>query len=638
VALLVAALLVPAAQAAPTILRLGAQPLGIGGVEGVVATGLVDADRVHVQYLGRCVGTKLSDGDDGRRRFTLVVKTSDGRCASRAIQRGWIRASACGPRDCVATVIRISHFRDSDGDGLNNLLERWVYRTSPANRDSDGDGVPDGREVAAGTDPKDAASHGSPSSSAAPGPGAEGSGGGNPPSPPPPDTTPPQTMLKSGPSGIVAAAGATFSFASNEAGATFACRLDGGGWSACGSPKTYVALANGEHAFEVRATDRAGNTDPTPATRAWTIDVPPPAFGCADGATDVTTEAMVRGEVDAKRSVCVVAEVGNVDLSDLGNRAGVVISTEGAGSMGSIDVSDGTTDLTIRGARFRSIELRGADRTTLLGNTIGGSPDNRVLDQLIFMPDESNDVTIEGNDIGWTEADNSGNTGYGCRCYGELNGLRFVGNKIHDIAADGFQGVGGANVLIDRNEIGPVGANPGSSEHSDNIQLTFNGPDTRVTNNWIHHQGYFEGSVTGNSGSVYIHGGTSSSLLFENNLIETAQGRTEICGLGTGGTTRSNIAIRNNTWIDGGRAFSAFPGFEWDCDSGTGNAVERNIAVDPDGGFAQSGSEAAAIFADNLWGQPALLSFDAGGNCTSASCNPAGQAPIGYRKPSGIAW
>ncbi len=637
--LLLIGCLAPAARAEPLILRLGAQPLGIDGSGGIVATGLVRASHVHVQYLGRCVGMKLSDSRGGERRFTLVVETSDGRCARQAIQRGWVRAFACAHGRCVSIQVRISHFKDSDGDGLNNLLERWVYHTSPSNRDSDGDGLTDRRELFVyHSDPRSADSDGDGGSDGLEAASGSPPSGGNPP-PPPQDTTPPQTSLNSsGPSGTVTVAGATFSFSSNEAGSKFSCSLDGAAWAACGSPKTYVSLANGAHSFEVRATDPTGNTDATPAQRQWTVDVPPPEFTCVDGATNVTTAAMVRSEVAAGRSVCLTAEVGSVNLRNLGNKAGVVISTEGAGSMGFVDLGGGTTDLTIRGARFRAIELRGADRTTLLGNTIGGSPEDRVLDELIFMPEESNDVAIEGNDIGWTKADDSGNTGYGCRCYGELNGLRFVGNKIHDIAADGFQGVGGSDVLIDRNEIGPVGANPDSSEHSDNIQLTFNGPNTRVTNNWIHHQGFYEGNVTGNSGSTYIHGGTSNSLFFENNLVETAQGRTEICGLGTGGTSRSNVTIRNNTWIDGGRAFSGFPGFEWDCDSGSGNAIENNIAVDPDGGFAQDGSAAAATFASNLWGQASLVSFDADHNCISANCNPAAGAPIGYRKPSGVAW
>ena len=85
-------------------------------------------------------------------------------------------------------------------------------------------------------------------------------------------------------------------------------------------------------------------------------------------------------------------------------------------------------------------------------------------------------------------------------------------------------------------------------------------------------------------------------------------------------------------------AESGFPGFEWDCDSGSGNTVEGNIAIDPDGGFAQDGSGAAATFARNLWGGPSLVTLDAQGNCISANCNPPGQEPIGYRKPSGVSW
>ena len=31
-------------------------------------------------------------------------------------------------------------------------------------------------------------------------------------------------------------------------------------------------------------------------------------------------------------------------------------------------------------------------------------------------------------------------------------------------------------------------------------------------------------------------------------------------------------------------------------------------------------------------------SLDAAGNCTTAACNPAGQEPIGFRKPAGVHW
>jgi hypothetical protein len=91
------------------------------------------------------------------------------------------------------------------------------------------------------------------------------------------DTTPPQTQITAGPAGSTAATAATFYFKSSESGSTFACKLDSGTWIACGSPsKTYSSLRVGSHQFSVRATDRAGNLDATPATRSWTITATTP--------------------------------------------------------------------------------------------------------------------------------------------------------------------------------------------------------------------------------------------------------------------------------------------------------------------------------------------------------------------------
>lgn len=94
--------------------------------------------------------------------------------------------------------------------------------------------------------------------------------------PPGPDTTPPETTITGGPSGSVTSTSVTLSFTANEPTAGFTCSLDGAPPAACTSPVTYSGLPLGDHRFEVKATDLAGNTDPTPADRAWTIVPPAP--------------------------------------------------------------------------------------------------------------------------------------------------------------------------------------------------------------------------------------------------------------------------------------------------------------------------------------------------------------------------
>lgn len=114
--------------------------------------------------------------------------------------------------------------------------------------------------------------------------------GGSPTTPPPPDTTAPETTIDSGPSGTVNSSTATFAFSASESGSTFECRLDGGAWIACTSPKQYTGLPNGSHTFEARATDSAGNVDLTPASRTWTINTTTSGNRtCPSGTTSTNT-------------------------------------------------------------------------------------------------------------------------------------------------------------------------------------------------------------------------------------------------------------------------------------------------------------------------------------------------------------
>jgi hypothetical protein len=89
------------------------------------------------------------------------------------------------------------------------------------------------------------------------------------------DTTPPDTTIAL-PSGPASDSTPTFDFASTESGSTFECRVDSAAFTACSSPHTTAALADGPHTFEVRAIDAAGNVDPTPASRAFTVTTPSP--------------------------------------------------------------------------------------------------------------------------------------------------------------------------------------------------------------------------------------------------------------------------------------------------------------------------------------------------------------------------
>src|SRR4051812_42776608 len=161
---------------------------------------------------------------------------------------------------------------DTDRDGVRDGDEVKRYRTNPRRRDSDGDGVGDRQEISRGQDPL------SPLLERPkppfrpifpilpkPRPTPE------PPGDPPRDTTPPQTTIVSGPSGSTSSTSAGFVFSSSEPGSTFACRLDSGAWASCVSPRSYTALGDGTHTFEARARDAAGNVDPSPVSRSWTV-------------------------------------------------------------------------------------------------------------------------------------------------------------------------------------------------------------------------------------------------------------------------------------------------------------------------------------------------------------------------------
>ena len=97
------------------------------------------------------------------------------------------------------------------------------------------------------------------------------------------DSTAPQTQVDGHPAALSGSASAQLEFSGSDPGgsgvASFECRLDSSqaaDWHPCASPKQYSGLADGSHKFEVRAIDRAGNADASPASFEWTVDATPP--------------------------------------------------------------------------------------------------------------------------------------------------------------------------------------------------------------------------------------------------------------------------------------------------------------------------------------------------------------------------
>jgi hypothetical protein len=86
------------------------------------------------------------------------------------------------------------------------------------------------------------------------------------------DTRAPQTRITSGPDETTDSHDAEFGFSASERRSTFECRVDSFDWRSCRSPILYVEVPDGDHTFSVRARDRYGNVDETPAVWDWTVD------------------------------------------------------------------------------------------------------------------------------------------------------------------------------------------------------------------------------------------------------------------------------------------------------------------------------------------------------------------------------
>jgi hypothetical protein len=276
--------------------------------------------------------------------------------------------------------------------------------------------------------------------------------------PPPPDTSAPETSISAGPEANTTATTASFTFAASEDGSTFACKLDGGSWSGCSSPKGYSSVSVGSHQFSVRATDAAGNTDATPASDSWTVTAPPPppppppAEDCDQTVSSISAAQSALSSASVGSVVCLAnGGYGSLSLSMRRPAPGVTLRAQnpGAATLGGVSISGGgvaverfitgsiNVSSTANGVALRHNSISGG--AYVIGNTSSYAKNVEFSGNLIkpgggsgekdtFMVQRFEGLRIEGNQI-WV-ADEDGGHNDGLQTVWGGRGLIFKGNWI----------------------------------------------------------------------------------------------------------------------------------------------------------------------------------------------------------------
>ena len=480
----------------------------------------------------------------------------------------------------VVWLPRALRHADPDGDGLSTWTELRRTHTNPYKFDTDGDGFGDGAEVRAGTNPRNRASFPNliqPPSSLLPGtptPGAPTLGvptmtESETSPPPPPDTTPPDTTIDSGTSGTTTSTNASFSFSSSEGGSTFQCRLDSASWSACAPPKSYNSLAVGAHTFSVRATDTAGNTDATPATRSWNILDPKTLKPCTETLSGGSLSSAISG-APAGAVLCLDGGSWSFTVSGVHKSSPVTVRpADGTTALIRHSLATKSSNLWFQGLNFTGgVELIGAtDHIELLDNDFSGEFGIRANGEDASLHTAVTDVTIEGNtlhDLDFTGSEGVAG-GYGMTLVNGVERFTIRDNTIESVANDYIQSASPVGFTVDGNTfLGPSLRYSHSSVHQDLWQIFGGGGDIVFTNNIARN--------TGTNESLLFQEGAFHNVQVENNLfVNDSDGYT--CKI----YQQQGFVFRDNTIVDS----------HWGClfqyrttePAGSGYEVNHNIFV-----------------------------------------------------------
>jgi fibronectin type III domain protein len=182
----------------------------------------------------------------------------------------------------------------------------------------------------------------------------------------------PTTTISTHPDASTTSTTAEFTFDSDEAGATFACSLDGGKYAPCTSPANYWGLTVGDHTFTVNASSN-GVTGPA-ASFNWTVGAIPP-----EAPTGV---AAVAG--DGRATV-----VWTAPASDGG--ATITAYTATSSPDGSTCTTNGSLSCTISGLRDGTAYTFTVTATNSVGSGAASTPSDAVT------PRDTHPPTVPSN-------------------------------------------------------------------------------------------------------------------------------------------------------------------------------------------------------------------------------------------------
>jgi Bacterial TSP3 repeat len=389
---------------------------------------------------------------------------------------------------------------------------------------------------------------------------------------PPPDTTAPETTITSGPTGGTTSTSASFGISSSEGGSSFQCKLDSDAWGGCTSPVAYSSVALGSHTFSVKATDGAGNTDASPATRSWTVE------SAGGGGGGDCTQTLASGNLSSAISnaaagavICLNGGSWSVSLSQV-SKSNYVTVQSSSGKTASLGYSiiNKSKYIRFQGLKFTGgIEMIGStNHIEFRDNEFTGEFGIRANGEGASAGTEVTDVVIDGNnihDIDYTGTQGSAG-GYGITLVNGVERFTITDNTIKSVAADYIQSASPSDFTVDHNTfLGPslVGNHP--QEHQDLWQIFGGGDNITFTNNVARNTGTHE--------SLLFQEGSFSNVVIENNLFDH-DSRGYTCQL----YQSKGLIFRYNTIV----------GSRWGClfrdlassSPGSGYQVDHNIFAD----------------------------------------------------------